>query len=303
MLLAQPGMNAPRPAARSLFSLTAPWLFVVLWSSGFIVARLVAPYADPLTFTSLRFVVVIALLAGIAFLSGAPWPKTRREIGANAVAGILLHGLYLGGVFWAVKHGLPAGIAGLFSGLQPLVTAMVAKPLLGEDVGLKRWIGILLGFSGTALVLSPKIGAVEGAIPGMALAVAALAFAGFTAGTIWQKLTGGKMDLRTGNVVQFSAALIPVAALALLTEEGRLDPVPELFAGLFWSVFGLSIGAIMLLLVLIKRGAVVQTASLLYLVPPVTALMAWIGFGETFNLIQLIGMGIAAFGVALATRQ
>ncbi|BCJ91435.1 membrane protein [Terrihabitans soli] len=286
-----------------LFSASAPLLFVVLWSSGFIVARLVAPYADPLTFTSVRFVVVIALLTVIAVLSRAPWPSSPRAIGANAVSGILLHGLYLGGVFWAVKHGLPAGIAGLFAGLQPLVTAMVAKPLLGEDVGLRRWIGILLGFSGTALVLEPKIGAVEGAIPGIALAVAALAVAGFTFGTIWQKRTGEKMDLRTGNVVQFSAALIPVGILALLTENLRLDPVPELFAGLAWSVLGMSIGAITLLLLLIKRGEVVQTASLLYLVPPVTALMAWIGFGEALNLIQLIGMGVAAFGVALTTRQ
>lgn len=285
------------------FSAGAPLLFVVLWSSGFIVARLVAPHADPLTFTSARFIIVIALLLVIALVSRAPWPASPRAIGANAVSGILLHGLYLGGVFWAVKHGLPAGIAGLFSGLQPLVTAMVAKPLLGEDVGLKRWIGILLGFSGAALVLEPKLGAVEGAIPGAALGVAALAFAGFTFGTIWQKRTGGKMDLRTGNVVQFTAALIPVGIVALLTEDLRLDPVPELFAGLAWSVVAMSIGAIMLLLMLIKRGEVVQTASLLYLVPPVTALMAWIGFGETFNLIQLIGMAIAAFGVALATRQ
>ncbi len=296
MAIAQRGMNR-------MFSAGAPFLFVVLWSSGFIVARLVAPHADPLTFTSTRFAIVIAILAAIAFLSHAPWPKTPREIAANAVSGILLHGLYLGGVFWAVKHGLPAGIAGLFSGLQPLVTAMVAKPLLGETVGLKRWIGILLGFCGAALVLEPKLGAVEDAIPGAALAVAAISFAGFTAGTIWQKRTGAQMDLRTGNVVQFSAAFIPVAVVALLTEEGRLDPVPEFFIGMFWSVVGLSIGAIMLLLVLIKRGAVVQTASLLYLVPPVTALMAWIGFGETLNFIQLAGMAIAAFGVALATRQ
>jgi drug/metabolite transporter (DMT)-like permease len=224
-------------------------------------------------------------------------------MGANAVSGVLLHGLYLGGVFWSVKHGLPAGIAGLFSGLQPLLTAMLAKPLLGEDVGFRRWVGIILGFAGAALVLAPKLGTGEGAIPGIALAVAAVAFAGFTFGTIWQKRTGGQMDLRTGNVVQFLAALVPTLLVALLIEEGRLDPVPDLFIGLFWSVFGLSIGAIMLLLLLIKRGAVVQTASLLYLVPPVTALMAWIGFGETMTLVQLGGMAVAAFGVALATRQ
>jgi drug/metabolite transporter (DMT)-like permease len=285
-----------------LFAIGAPLLFVVLWSSGFIVARLVAPHADPLTFLSARYVIVILLLALIAFWSRAPWPKTPAEIGSNIVAGILLHGLYLGGVFWSVKHGLPAGIAGLFSGLQPLLTALLAKPLLGEDVGLRRWAGILLGFSGAALVLTPKLGAVEGAIPAMALGVAAVAFIGFTLGTIWQKRTGAQMDLRTGNVVQFTAALIPTALVAWLIEDGKFDMTAELFAGLFWSVAGLSIGAIMLLLVLIKRGAVVQTASLLYLVPPVTALMAWIGFGETMTPIQIGGMVLAAFGVALATR-
>jgi drug/metabolite transporter (DMT)-like permease len=295
-------MKPPATAPSPLFTIGAPFLFVVLWSSGFIVARLVAPHADPLTFISVRYVVAILFLAGLAFIQSAPWPKTPREIGVNAVSGVLLHGLYLGGVFWAVKHGLPAGIAGLFSGLQPLVTAMVAKPLLGETVGFRRWIGILIGFTGAALVLAPQLGTGEGAIPLAALGVAAIAFAGFTAGTIWQKRTGAKMDLRTGNVVQFTAALVPTALIAWLTESGKFDLTVELFIGLFWSVAGLSIGAIMLLLVLIKRGAVVQTASLLYLVPPVTALMAWIGFGETMTMVQLGGMAIAAFGVALATR-
>jgi drug/metabolite transporter (DMT)-like permease len=285
-----------------LFSAGAPLLFVVLWSSGFIVARLVAPHADPLTFVSARLAIVVVLLAAIAFLMRAPWPRSPREIGVNAVSGILLHGLYLGGVFWAVKHGLPAGIAGLFSGLQPLITAMLAKPLLGEEVGARRWTGILLGFFGAALVLEPKLGGAPGAISGPALAAIAVAIGGFTAGTIWQKRTGAQMDLRTGNVVQFTAALLPTALLALLTEEGKFDLTAELFIGLAWSVVAMSIGAIILLLVLIKRGAVVQTASLLYLVPPVTALMAWIGFGEVLTPIQLVGMAIAAFGVALATR-
>ncbi len=287
----------------ALFAYGAPLAFVVLWSSGFIVARLVAPHADPLTFLTARYAAAIAFLLVLAVASGAPWPSSRREVGSNIVSGILLHGIYLGGVFWSVKHGLPAGIAGLFSGLQPLVTALVAKPLLGEQVGFRRWIGIVLGFGGAALVLSPKLGSGEDAIPGIALAVAAIAFAGFTAGTIWQKRTGARMDLRTGNVVQFTAALVPTALLALVLEDGRFDMTAELFIGLFWAVAGLSIGAIMLLLVLIKRGAVVQTASLLYLVPPVTALMAWIGFGETMNLVQIGGMAVAAFGVALATRQ
>lgn len=280
----------------------APLLFVVLWSSGFIVARLIAPHADPLTFLCVRYVIVIALLAPLAWVQGAPWPKTRRDIAVNVVSGILLHGLYLGGVFWAVRHGLPAGIAGLFSGLQPLVTAIVAQPLLGERVGFRRWVGIVIGFGGAALVLAPKLGTGVDSIPPLALAIAAVAFFAFTAGTIWQKRTGALMDLRTGNVVQFSAALVPTAIVALLLEEGRFDATPELFLGLFWSVAGLSIGAMMLLLAMIRRGAVVKTAALLYLVPPTTALMAWIGFGETFTPLQFGGMALAALGVALATR-
>src|SRR5262245_55007109 len=131
-------MKSP-PASSPLFSIGAPLLFVVLWSSGFIVARLVAPHTDPLTFLSARYALAIAVLLVLAWLAGAPWPRTGRAIGANVVSGVLLHGLYLGGVFWAVKHGLPAGIAGLFSGLQPLLTALLARPLLGETVGLQRW--------------------------------------------------------------------------------------------------------------------------------------------------------------------
>lgn len=280
----------------------APLVFVVLWSTGFIVARLVAPYSDPLTFTAARYVLVVALLTMIAFAMRAPWPKTWRDVGANAVAGVLLHGVYLGGVFWAVKHGLPAGIAGLFSGLQPIVTAALAGPLLGEHVGPRRWAGILIGFLGAIMVLAPRLGATPDSIPPEALAAGILAVLGITAGTFWQKRTGGAMDLRTGNVVQFSAAFVPTIAVAMLTEDMRLDPVPDLFLGLAWSVLGLSLGAITLLLLLIRRGAVAQVASLLYLVPPVTALMAWAAFGETLSPVQIGGMLVAALGVALASR-
>jgi drug/metabolite transporter (DMT)-like permease len=291
------------PAREQFLLAIAPALFVILWSTGFIVARLVAPHADPLTFLCARYVCVVAVLTLVAFAQRAPWPRTPREIGANAVSGVLLHGVYLGGVFWAVKHGLPAGIAGLFAGLQPLLTAAVAGPLLGERVGLRGWLGVVLGFAGVALVLAPKIGGGVGDIPAIALIAGAIAVIAFTAGTIWQKRTGLVMDLRTGNVVQFSAAFIPTALAAMLLEGGEFDMTAELFAGLFWSVAGLSIGAMMLLLAMIRRGAVVKTASLLYLVPPVTALMAWIGFGETLGKVQLAGMVLAAIGVALATRR
>ncbi len=290
-------------SATSLFFRAAPLLFVVIWATGFIVARLVAPHADPLTFLCARYALAISVLLAVALAVRAPWPRTGREVGVNMVSGVLLHGAYLGGIFWSVRHGLPAGFAGLLAGLQPLLTALVAAPLLGEKVGLLRWCGIGLGFAGAILVLLPKLGTGAEAVPPAALGVGFLAVLAFTAGTIWQKRTGGRMDLRTGNVIQFSAALVPTAIVAWLTEEGKFDLSPELWIGLLWAVFGLSFGAILLLLLLIKRGAVVQTASLLYLVPAVTALMAWAFFGETMNAVQIGGMVLAAFGVALATRQ
>lgn len=293
----------PRPRSiTAVMVAIAPIAFVVLWSTGFIVARLVAPHSDPLTFLSARYVLAVAVLTLVALAMRAPWPRSPRAILTNAVSGILLHGIYLGGVFWAVKHGLPAGIAGLFSGLQPIVTAALAGPLLGERVGPRRWAGVVTGFAGAVMVLAPRIGSASDAIPLPALLAGLAAIAAITAGTFWQKRTGAAMDLRTGNVVQFSAAFVPTFALAVLTEDMRVDPVPEMVAGLLWSVFGLSIGAIMLLLLLIRRGAVAQVASLLYLVPPVTALMAWIAFGEVLSPLQIGGMLVAAVGVALASR-
>ena len=289
-------------SSSALFTRTAPALFVVLWSSGFIVARLVAPHSTPLAFLSLRYAVAILVLAVLVWLGGVRGPRSSGEVAQPAVAGLLLHGVYLGGIFWSVKNGLPAGIAGLFSGLQPLATAALAGPLLGERVGPRRWAGIGLGFAGAVLVLAPKLGSGGDAIPPAAIGVGLLAVAGFTAGTLWQKRTGTSVDLRAVTMIQYSAALVPTLLAALLFEDVRLDPVPELALGLFWSVAGLSIGAVLLLLALIHRGAVVRVAALLYLVPPVTALMAWLAFGETLNAVQLLGMALAAIGVALASR-
>jgi len=285
------------------FAVAAPVVFVVLWSSGFVVARLVAPHTDPLTFLAVRYALTIVVLTALALLAGAAWPRSMRAILTLAVSGLLLHGVYLGGVFWAVHHGLPAGVAGLFSGLQPLATAALAGPLLGERVGWLRWTGIALGFAGTALVLAPIMGTAPGDVPWPALAAGLAAIAGITAGTLWQKRHGAAMDLRTGNVVQFSAALLPTALAAMLLENGRFDLVADTIVGLLWATFGLSIGAIMLLLEMIRRGAVSRVAALLYLVPPVTALMAWAMFGEALAPVQLAGMALAAAGVALAGRE
>ncbi len=279
----------------------APPLFVVIWATGFVVARLVAPHADPLTFLSARFVLAALVLAALAALLRAPWPRTRAEWGSGLVAGTLLHGFYLGGVFWAVKHGLPAGIAALVAGLQPLATGLLVGPYLGERVTPRRWLGIAVGFLGAVLVVAPKLGAADGFPPGP-LAICLLAMLSITIGTIWQKRTAAAADLRTNAVVQYLGATAVTAPLALLTEAGRLDPVPELWAGLAWAVFGLSIGAIGLLLFLLRRGAVAGVAALLYLVPPVSALMAYGLFGETLSPVQIAGMAVAALGVAIASR-
>jgi drug/metabolite transporter (DMT)-like permease len=289
------------PASNAFLVRAAPPLFVFLWATGFIAARLVIPYADPLTFLILRYVLAASLLTAIALAVRAPWPASGRAWRDGMVAGMLIHGGYLGAVFWSIKHGLPAGISALIAGLQPLVTGMLVGPLLGERVSPRRWLGIAVGFLGTALVIAPKLGAVDG-FPPLPLIVCFLGTVSITLGTIWQKRTAAAVDLRTNAVAQFVGAALGTLPVALLLESGRLDPVPELLIGLSWSVVALSLGAIGLLLVLIRRGAVAGVAALLYLVPPVSALMAYALFGETLSPIQILGMLVAATGVAIASR-
>jgi drug/metabolite transporter (DMT)-like permease len=289
------------PASNALLARAAPPLFVFLWATGFVAARLVVPRADPLTFLVLRYVLAAAILSVIAFAANAPWPKGGQGWMDAMIAGVLIHGGYLGAVFWAIKHGVPAGISALIAGLQPLVTGMLVGWLLGERVSARRWAGIAIGFLGTALVVAPKLGGATG-FPPLAILVNFLGTVSITLGTIWQKRTAAAADLRTNAVAQFVGAALATLPLALVLENGRLDPVPELFIGLSWSVVALSIGAIGLLLVLIRRGAVAGVAALLYLVPPVSALMAYFLFGEALSPLQIAGMLTAAAGVAIAGR-
>ncbi|HZW47979.1 MAG TPA: DMT family transporter [Microvirga sp.] len=279
----------------------APPLFVLIWATGFIVARIVAPHAEPLTFLLVRYLLALLVLGGIVLAVRAPWPRRGREWGQAMVAGILLHGFYLGGVFWSVKHGLPAGISALVAGLQPLVTAALAGPLLGEKVSARRWAGILTGLAGASLVVAPKIG--DGGVPPLALGVCFFGMLSITLGTIWQKRTGSTLDLRVNALVQYVGAALVTLPLVLLLEEGHIDVTLPLVGAMAWAVLGLSVGAIGLLLYLIRQGAVVGVATLLYLVPPVAALMAFVLFGETLNVVQMIGMALAALGVAIASRN
>lgn len=279
-------------------------LFVPLWSTGFVTARLVAPHAEPLTFLGLRFVAAGLLLGVYALWSGASWPQNGRAWLDALVAGLLIHGLYLGGVFWAVSHGLPSGISALIAGLQPLLTGLLSKPLLGEEVSRRRALGIVIGAAGAGLTLIPKLGASgDGGIPLVPLLVCLGGMVAITLGTIWQKRRGRGADLATNTAVQYAGAMVPIVIGGLATESGHFDWASvAAWTGLAWSVFGMSIGAILLLMVLIKRGAVAQVAALLYLVPGVSALMAWGMFGEALTPIQIAGLAIAALGVAVANK-
>ncbi len=282
--------------------LVAPF-FVLIWATGFIAARLVAPHVQPLSFLCLRYGVASGVLAAMAVASGARWPSGRgwRD---TVLAGLLIQAGYLGGVFWAVRHGLPAGLSALIVGLQPLLTAALAWRLLGERVGARRWGGIAVGFAGAALVVAPVVLASVGqggaGVSPAAVAVCLGAMVSITLGTIWQKRTGGVGDLRTALAVQYAASLVATAPVALVSEGGGFDGSWQAWAGLAWASLGLSVGAVSLLMVLIRRGAVAGVATLLYLVPPVAAGMAFLAFGEVLSPVQVGGMAVAVAGVALS---
>lgn len=279
----------------------APALFVVLWSSGFIGAKYGLPYAEPLTFLLWRFVLVTVLLALLAWFTHARWPKNAREAGHVAVAGLLVHGCYLTGVFVAIHQGVSAGTIALIAGLQPALTAAAAGPLLGERVRARQWIGLALGLAGVALVVHERIGVSTATPTGYALAF--LALLAITAGTLYQKRFCADMDLRSGGVIQFAAAGLAMALLAPLFETMRVQWTGEFLFALGWLVVVLSLGAISLLYVLIRHGEAARVASLFYLVPPVTALMAFAIFGERLGLVALAGMALTVIGVALVVTR
>jgi drug/metabolite transporter (DMT)-like permease len=278
-----------------------PVVFVLLWASGFVVARLVRPYAEPESFLSLRFALSAIILATIAVLGGARWPRTHRAWGSNLVTGALMQGAYVGGVFWAVRHGVSAALAALISGLQPLLTGALAGPLLAERVSARRWLGILLGFSGAGLVIAPQLVDTK-TLPAGALLVCFGAMVAITLGTIWQKRTGATIDLRAGAAIQFIGGLMVTVPLALVTEHQRIANNRDVWLGLGWGVVMLSVVTALLLLTLIRQGAVAKVTSLFYLVPPVTALMALALFGEGLVPLQILGMAVAAGGVLIANR-
>lgn len=276
-----------------------PALFVVLWSTGFIGAKLGLPYAEPLTFLVLRFGFVLAILLPACWLARAHWPAPR-EAAHMAVAGVLLQGGYLGGVFLSLHHGMPAGVSALITGLQPVLTAVMAGVLLRERTGARQWLGLALGFGGVLLVVGDRMSLQE--LGAGAILFSVLGLLSITLGTIWQKRHGGAVDLRTGAALQFIAAAVALLPFALLLETREVRWSGEFAFALAWLVLVLSLGAIFLLLQLIRQGAATRVASLFYLVPPTTALFAWLLFGETYTWLAACGMALGMLAVWLVTK-
>jgi drug/metabolite transporter (DMT)-like permease len=277
-----------------------PFLFVFLWSTGFIGAKYGLPYAEPLSFLLTRYGFVIALMLVIALATRAPWPKTPQQWLHIGVSGVLVHAVYLGGVFVAIKHGLPAGITALVVGMQPLLTAFGAGWLLGEKVSSRQWGGLGLGFVGVGLVVAGKLG--DGAL-GPMLIPAVIALLGITAGTLYQKRFCAQFDLRTGSVIQFVPTALLTALAVILFEDYRIEWTGQFAFALGWLVLVLSLGAISLLNLLIRSGSAVNVASLFYLTPPTTALIAWAIFGEKLTLTAAFGMLLAVGGVYLVAGK
>ena len=274
-----------------------PALFVLLWSTGFIAAKYGLPYAPPLTFLFYRFLLVAVLMLVVALVTGASWPSGWRIYGHVAIVAWLVHGLYLGGVFVALDAGMPAGTSAMLVGLQPILTVLLAAWWLSERITSRQWIGLVSGLVGVYFVVRQKIdfaGDLRGLWP------VAIALFGISVGTLYQKKYCANVDLRAGAVVQFAACAIVYAPLAWLFDTRAVQWTPQFIFALGWSIVVLSVGAISLLYWLLRHGAAADVARLFYLVPAVTALIAYFFFRETLDALALTGMVLIAVGVALA---
>lgn len=278
-----------------------PILFVILWSTGFIGAGYAMPWAEPFGFLAIRFLIAFVILVALVVVLRRPMLPTRLAFQAM-IAGGLIHGTYLGFAFWAIHAGLPAGLCALIVSLQPLIVAIFAGMVLGESVSGRQWMGMALGLIGVATVLAPTLGEVGAGVNVWTVGACVIGLLGISFGTLWQKRFVANADLVTGTMWQYLGATIVTGVPALLFEEHRFIINGELIFAMAWLVLVLSLGAIFLLMAMIRRGEVSKVSSLFYLVPAVTALMAWALFDERLNAIQIVGMAISAAGVALAQK-
>ncbi|MBX3609892.1 MAG: DMT family transporter [Hydrogenophaga sp.] len=282
-----------------------PWVFVLIWSTGFIVARFGMPHSPPLSFLATRYALSILCFLPWILIAGVKWPANRRQWWHLSVVGVLMHAGYLGGVWAAVKAGMGSGLSALIVGLQPVLTAIWLTVMGGaqQHVSKRQWLGLLLGFAGLVLVVWRKL--VEGSPGDHAnaenLSYAVFALFAITAGTLYQKRFVQACDVRTANTVQLIAAFAVTLPLALLEHEA-MDFTGSFVGAMAWSVLGLTLGGSSLLYLLIQRGAAASVASLMYLVPPCTAVLAWLLFREPITPLTVAGIAVTAFGVSLVVR-
>lgn len=282
------------------FARFAPALFVWLWSTGFIGAKYGLPYASPLEFLFYRYLIVALILGLVLLLWRIPLPRKPAVWLHLGLIGLLMHGVYIAGVFIAIDLGTASGIASVIVGVQPLLTAAVAGPLLGERVSARQYLGLALGFVGLTLTVSRSFS--QGELPLTGLGCCVLALLAITLGTVLQKKHGAGVDMRVGSFIQFFVSALAFGVLVLLVEQRPIVWDPRFIMVLAWLCLALSLGAISVLWVLIQRGAAARVASLFYLVPPVTAIEGYLLFGEALSLWQLLGIVVTASGVALANR-
>ena len=292
-------MSATSAQRQQALLAAMPWVFVGVWSTGFVVARLAMPHAPPLSFLCWRYALSLLAFWLWMLAAGVAWPQGRVQWGHLAVSGVLMHAGYLGGEWAAVRLGMPAGTAALIVGLQPLITAIWVSGRGEQPIAPLQWSGLLLGLAGLLMVVWPKLGL--GEVSGPNLALALLALLSITIGTLYQKRHVTPVDVRSANCVQIGAALLVTAPLALLETDAMVWHA-DLLVALVWSVLVLTLGGSSLLLMLIQRGAATRVTSLFYLVPPCTAMLAWLLFDERMALSGWAGMALCAVGVGLVLR-
>ena len=283
----------------------APVLFVFLWSTGFVGAKYIVPYAEPFTFLTIRYFLAALILFAIAYAFKQPLKLNKEQFKASFAVGILLHVIYIGGVFYAVSLGVSAGISAVIVSIQPVLVSLLAVPLLGERLRWVQVVGLFLGVAGIALLLLPKVfqGDYTASTSMAGIIICVIALLGTSGGYLVQKKLGGEIPFLSGTGAQYAISAIAFAILSVATEDQIIQWVPEFFFGLAWIVFMLSIASIVLLYGMLRTGSASKVSSLYYLVPPVAAIQAYFLFDEVIGLVGIIGMAFAGLGVVLVMRQ
>ncbi|MEI6405564.1 MAG: DMT family transporter [Actinomycetes bacterium] len=282
----------------------APWIFVFLWSSGFVAAKYVHPYSGPFTFLAIRYVLACVILAVVAYFQRGTWTLTRTQVWHSALVAVFLHVIYIGGVFFAIHEGVTSGISAVIVSLQPVFVALLAIPMLGERFKPIEALGLFLGIVGVALLLLPKLfqGNFSSQFTTAGIVSCIVALFGTTIGYILQKKTGGGIAFVPGTAVQYGVSSLIFIVLSLTMEDNSVQWTPQFVAGLAWIVLMMSIGSIFLLYSLLRQGSAGSVSSLYYLVPPCAALQAYFLFGERISALGLVGMALAGLGVMLVMR-